>query len=86
VGWEPYSSSTTTCAGKVDHELPNTTRHSLPVINNRDGQSKSKFFPQKVTLSQAAHVDVNPKGTLLKTCRCLFMSSKKAFRSYPHDF
>ena len=22
VGWEPPSSSTTTCAGKVDHELP----------------------------------------------------------------
>ena len=22
VGWEPHSSSTTTCAGKVDHELP----------------------------------------------------------------
>ena len=21
VGWEPHSSSTTTCAGKVDHEL-----------------------------------------------------------------
>ena len=21
-GWEPHSSSTTTCAGKVDHELP----------------------------------------------------------------
>ena len=22
VGWEPHSSSTTTCEGKVDHELP----------------------------------------------------------------
>ena len=22
VGWEPHSSSTTTCAGKLDHELP----------------------------------------------------------------
>ena len=22
VGWEPHSSSTTTCAGKVDHKLP----------------------------------------------------------------
>ena len=22
VGWEPHSSSTTTCAGRLDHELP----------------------------------------------------------------
>ena len=47
---------------------------------------QSKFFPQKFTLSQAAHADANPTGTLFKTCHCLFMSSKKAFRSYSHDF
>ena len=45
-----------------------------------------KVLSGKFALSQAAHSDANPKGTLLKACRCLFMSSKKAFRSYPHDF
>ena len=45
-----------------------------------------KVLSAKFTLSQAAHLDANPKSTLLKACRCLVMSSKKAFRSYPHDF
>ena len=45
-------------------------------------KANSKVFQQKFTLSQAAHVDANPKGTLFKECHCLSMSPKKAFRSY----
>ena len=44
--------------------------------------ANSKVFQQKFTLSQAACADTNPKGTLFKECCCLFMCSKKAFRSY----
>ena len=39
VGWEPHSSSTTTCAGKVDHELPvkargtHTPTHGLAITS-----------------------------------------------------
>ena len=40
VGWEPHSSSTTTCAGKVDHKLPvnqsnghTYTNHSLAITS-----------------------------------------------------
>ena len=40
VGWEPHSSSTTTCVGKVDHELPvikargtHTPTHGLAITS-----------------------------------------------------
>ena len=34
----------------------------------------------------AARANVNPQSTLFKECRCIFMSSKKAFRSYLYIF
>ena len=43
VGWEPHSSSTTTCAGKVDHELPvkargtHTPNHGLAITSRSHG-------------------------------------------------
>ena len=37
VGWEPHSSSTATCAGKVDHELPVHWSKGQTYINPRPG-------------------------------------------------
>ena len=37
VGWEPHSSSTTTCAGKVDHELPENLNKGHTYTNPRLG-------------------------------------------------
>ena len=46
-----------------------------------------KILSTKVYIvTLAARADPNPKGTLFKVCRCFFLSSKKAFMSYPHDF
>ena len=37
VGWEPHSSSTTTCAGKVDHKLP---------VNQSKGHTYTNPWPR----------------------------------------
>jgi len=52
VDWEPHSSSTTTCAGKVDHELPvhqskgHTPTHGLTITSlMRTAISRGQWQP-----------------------------------------
>ena len=55
---------------------------SMIYVHTFISKANSKFFHQKFTLTWDAGADANPYSTLFKACRCLFMSSKKAFKSY----
>ena len=47
VGWEPNSSSTTTCAGKVDHELP---------VNHSKGHTYTNSRPSHYLTYAHSHI------------------------------
>ena len=49
-------------------------------------EANSMSFCQKFTLSRAARADSNAQNTLFKVCPCLFLSPKKAFRSFLRIF
>ena len=54
VGWEPHSSSTTTCAGKVvDHELPVNKSKGHTYTNPRPGHYLT-HTPSHITCAVAA--------------------------------
>ena len=47
VGWEPHSSSTTTCVGKVDHELP---------VNQSKGHTYTNPWPGHYLMHAHSHI------------------------------
>ena len=47
VGWEPHSSSTTTCAGKVDHKLP---------VNQSKGHTYTNPRPSHYLMHVHSHI------------------------------
>ena len=47
VGWEPHSSSTTTCAGKVDHKLP---------VNQSKGHTYTNPRPRYYLMHVHSHI------------------------------
>ena len=76
VGWEPHSSSTTTCAGKVDHKLPvNQSKghtytnprpsHYLKHVHSHITRHSSKFkfeFGSTAIGSSFAHTGAQQHG------------------------
>ena len=51
VGWEPHRSSTTTCAGKVDHKLP---------VNQSKGHTYTNPWPSHYACAQPYHTGGQP--------------------------
>ena len=51
VGWEPHRSSTTTCAGKVDHKLP---------VNQSKGHTYTNPWPSHYACAQPYHAGGQP--------------------------